>query len=142
MNASKQASELIEFTLGHNAYRVKSATRGWNYREEQECEWLLLEVLGEPANAVILFQSHEARIVFANEAAIDMSEKIRVLAAQAVAEARNANERMRAFAVEAFAAETPKYIRRAFIFETADGLDFGFCREEFGPIEPFLSVKI
>jgi hypothetical protein len=142
MNASKQAADLIEFTLGHSAYRIKSSQRGWNYREEQECEWLVLEVLGEPANAVVLFECHEARINFASEAGFIKAERTRIVAQQGVAEARNANERMKSFQIEAFASETPKYIRRVFIFETDDGLEYGFHHEEFGGIEPFLSVKV
>ena len=39
-------------------------------------------------------------------------------------------------------AENPKLVRRIFLFETQDGVDYGFTREEFGAIEPFMSVPV
>lgn len=38
--------------------------------------------------------------------------------------------------------ENPRLVRRVLLFETDGGVDYGFAREEFGGIEPFLSVPV
>jgi hypothetical protein len=139
---SKEAVALIRNTLGHGAFKVKSAERGWNYRAQQESEYLILDICGDQANAVVLLDTMETKVVFTTNEQADRSCAIQTLIRQGIAEARNANQRIQDCHLTAPKAQPPTYIRRVFIFETADGLEWGTTREEFGPIEPFLSVVV
>ncbi len=142
MIASKQATDILRTTIGHDGFKVKSSTRGWNYKAEQECEWLIVDLCGELANAVVLLGNGEVLLQFADDISQARCQFANKVVQEALTEARNANERMKAFAIESLSPETPRYIRRVFIFVTDAGIDWGTSREEFGPIEPFMSVRV
>jgi hypothetical protein len=62
----------------------------------------------------------------------------------ALAEAREANERMSgAPTIQTLLGGCrPLRVRRVFFFATDQGADFGFTHDEFGCLEPFLSLPV
>lgn len=144
MQASETAVNLLVQHLGHCLFRIKKSESTWNYRYGENVELLTLNLGGYDVSAIVRLDSKQVEINWFDEAAeinaLNNVESIKAAAAEGYAAAQTANARIASFAQ--LNPEKPRYVKRVFLFDTNKGIEYGFCREEFGDIEPFMSIKV
>jgi hypothetical protein len=143
-HAMRDAVSLLAQHLGHCLFRVKKSEHSWSYKYGENVELVTINLGGYDVNAVVRLDSKAVEINWFDEVAeinaLNNVEDLKRAAATGYAEAQAANARMASFVP--LNADPPRYIKRVFLFETDKGIDYGFCREEFGALEPFMAIRV